>query len=395
MAGHDAAGPAAGYFYQPEKALLRLAKAPRFALVGVETGDDVVEVRYGDVTASEQLKNATQGQGNPFADRSEGLWKTLSIWVAAYAVEPERVGNSRLILSTNRAVPTSCLARTLANAKNAEGVKAAIQLLRNTGSAPSDTIKKFAESIAKSTDDDLAHIVERIRIDDGTGMTNSVRGDTIEHLQLPSNVDGSQVYDSLLGWLIRMLKGLWDSGEAGWISGEAFANPKQAIIEECRRTSFSARAARAIRFSPAEQDSKRDELFVRQLQLIEVDDDETIDAITEMIRESKEIMRLSRLGVITQKEFEDRDERLHTRWNRIFKRHGRSLPQEKERDLGYAVFDETTDHNEPLGSLVPIERYMTSGALHRLANNADYEFFIGWHPRFKDLLVPVEEESVL
>ena len=394
MVGHDAAGPAAGYFFQPEKALLRLAKAPRLAFVGVETGDDVVEVRDGEVTDSEQLKNTSEGRGNPFADRSIGLWKTLSIWLNAHASQSGWVANSRLIFSTNRTVPTSCLARTLANAIKPDDINSAVQVLRETGSSPSESIREFVECVEESTDDALAHIVERIRLDDGPGVTDSIRGDTIEYLQLPSNVDGSHVYDSLLGWIIRTLKGLWDSGEAGWITGEAFANQKQAIIDECRRTSFSARAARAISVSPVEQDSKRDDLFVQQLQLIEMDDDETIEAIIEMIRESKEIMRLFQLGVITRTEFEDRDERLHTRWNRIFKRHRRVSTQTEEQ-VGYMVFDETTNHNEPLGSLTPIERYMTAGALHRLANDEDCEFFIGWHPRFKELLLPVEEESVL
>ena len=134
---------------------------------------------------------------------------------------------------------------------------------------------------------------------------------------------------------------------------------------------------------------------MRQLQLVDAEDDETIDAITELIRESKEIFRLFENGVITKRDFQDRDARLHERWTRISRRHKRSSNAGTDEQTGYRIFDETTDHNEPLGSLKPIDRYMTSGAFHRLANDPDYQFFIGWHPRFKELLATLEQSSVL
>ncbi len=245
MTNHDASGPAAGYLFQPQRALLRLARAPRSAWIGVETGDDVVVVVDGVVTDSEQLKNTSIGQGNPFADRSVGLWKTLSIWISALTSDPARVREARLILSTNRTVPTDCLAQRLARARSAENIREAVQHLRDTGKSPSDSIKEFVNAVELANDDSLSDIVSRIRIDDGTRLTSSIKGDTIEFLQLPSNIDESHVYDALLGWLSVTLKNLWDAGKPGWIGAEAFANQKQATIENCRRASFSSRAARA------------------------------------------------------------------------------------------------------------------------------------------------------
>ncbi len=394
MTKHDAPGPAAGYLYQPAKALLRLSKAPVSAWIGVETGDDVVEEMEGVVTASEQAKNASAGQGNPFADRSVGLWKTLSIWIGALETEPARVANARLILSTNRQVPDGCLARMLAAARLPGEIEAATLQLRETGEAPSKSIKEFVAVVVQTDQAVLEDIVSRIRIDDGTGLTNSVKGDTIEFLQLPTNVDESYVYDALLGWLSQALKRLWDAGEPGWISCKSFANQRQSIIENCHRDAFSARATRSITVSQDEQDARKGDRFVRQLQLIDVDDDETLTAISELIRESKEIIRLFEQGVITKPDFLDRDARLYDRWTLIYKRHKRSTAFDSEEACGYQIYDETTDHNEPLGTLKPIDRYMTAGALHRLANDPEYEFFVGWHPRYKELL-ETEDANVL
>ncbi|MCC9658303.1 ABC-three component system protein [Rhodopirellula halodulae] len=395
MTKHDAAGPAAGYLFQPEKALLRLAKAPRSAWVGVETGDDVVEMLDGVVTDSEQLKNTVLGQGNPFADRSVGLWKTLSIWISALEVEPERVNNSQLILSTNRKIPSNCLAKMLADAREPESIQEAVQQLRYKGNTPSDAIREFVEIVERTDDDTLHDIVGRIRIDDGTELSNSIKVDTIEYLQLPSNVDGPHVYDSLLGWLNQTLKQLWDACEPGWISGEAFANQKHAVIDNCHRESLSARAACSISVSDSERNAKKNDLFVMQLQLIDADDDETIDAINDLIRESKEIFRLCQRGLITKPEFVARDARLYERWKRIARRHKRSPGERTDQQIGYFIYDDATDHDEPLGKLRPIDRYMTSGAFHRLANDLDSDFFVGWHPSFKKLLKTLEESSVL
>ncbi len=389
---HDAAGPAAGYLFQPEKALLRLAKAPIGASVGVETGDDVVEKFDGEVTHSEQLKNTQIGQGNPFADRSVGLWKTLFIWTQKNAAKEENRALSRLILSTNRSLPNKCLARSLADAKDLGGIEEVILSLKDTGVNASDSIKTYVETVLQTNHEGLVDIVSRIRLDEGYENVDGIRGQTIGYLQLPSNVDSVTVYNSLLGWLSHTLKGLWDAGEAGWIESEAFANQKQAVIEEYRRQSFSARAARAISVTPAEQDSKRKDLFVQQLQVICADEDEIVDAIIEMVRESKETTRLYREGVITYQEFEERDERLHTRWKQIFRRNLRSGGPLPEEEVGYRIFDDATDHNESVGTIKPIDRYMTAGALHRLANDVDNQFRIGWHPKFKQLFLPTDSE---
>ena len=381
MSNHDAPGQAAGYLYQPEKALLRLAKAPKSALVGVETGDDVVEIRDGEVLGSEQLKNVSRGQGNPFADRSVGLWKTLSIWIEALRVEPDLVGNARLILSTNRSVPNNCLAKLMAEARTTDTVTEAVNQLRHKGKDPSDSIKRFAKVVEEADDVVLSDIVNRIRVDDGVAE-GSIKDRTIEFLQLPTNVDGTHVYDALLGWLNRTLKQKWDACELGWISGEAFANQKHAVIDECHRSSLCARAASSITVTDSERNERKNDLFVRQLQLVDADEDETIDAISDLIRESKEIFRLFRDGLITGSEFQARDSRLHARWKRIARRHKRTPGGRTDAQVGYDIYDDTTDHDESLGALKPIDRYMTSGALHRLANDLDYEFFVSWHPSF-------------
>lgn len=75
---HTAAGPAAGFAYQFERALNWLSQQNAGASIGIETADDI-EVRDSDATSVlEQDKFSVVENTQPFSDRSRGcgtLWR--------------------------------------------------------------------------------------------------------------------------------------------------------------------------------------------------------------------------------------------------------------------------------------------------------------------------------
>ena len=81
MTSHTAPGQAAGYMFQPERALYWLATSPALT-VGIETEDDVVVHLQNGSSVREQDKSTISGRV-PFGDRSKDLWNTLGIWVDA------------------------------------------------------------------------------------------------------------------------------------------------------------------------------------------------------------------------------------------------------------------------------------------------------------------------
>lgn len=60
---HVAAGPMAGYLFQPIRALYWLMKVPRGATVGVETEDDVAVLLKGGRKTYEQDRSSIQKDG--------------------------------------------------------------------------------------------------------------------------------------------------------------------------------------------------------------------------------------------------------------------------------------------------------------------------------------------
>src|ERR1041384_4168710 len=80
---HSAPGSNAGFSFQFERALLRLAESPAGFIVGIETDDDVaVRSPTGEVIL-EQSKHSIHEDGQPFGNRSKDLWNTLATWVDA------------------------------------------------------------------------------------------------------------------------------------------------------------------------------------------------------------------------------------------------------------------------------------------------------------------------
>ena len=112
---HAAAGPAAGFAYQFERALDWLAQKETGASIGIETADDV-EVRNSDTTSVlEQDKHSIRQEAQPFSDRSKGLWNTLGIWIEAIDSRERSIDLTSFLMATNNPVP-ECIARRIARA---------------------------------------------------------------------------------------------------------------------------------------------------------------------------------------------------------------------------------------------------------------------------------------
>ena len=86
VATHSAPGPLAGYLFQVERALFRLATGGRGTVVGIETLDDVATIDRQGRTILEQDKHYIS-RHVPLADRSKEFWNTLGIWLAAIDAE--------------------------------------------------------------------------------------------------------------------------------------------------------------------------------------------------------------------------------------------------------------------------------------------------------------------
>jgi hypothetical protein len=386
---HSAPGGNAGYTYQFDRALFRLAESKAGCTVGIETDDDVA-VRAADGSrVLEQAKHSIQEDGAPFGDRSKDLWNTLAIWIDA--IEKGEVPQNlvRFYMVTNKTLE-DCIARAIGAATTADAAAACISSLQSAAVNPPKSIAGMCERVlAPNSRKTLEFVILNCELVDAASCSSgkALRKEIIAHLQLPDwcTTIADSVCDELAGWIQKTVLAKWQAHQPAWIQRDHFVNQMHAIIDLRKR---QIRRERAEHLIPIAEDSvghHKGSTFVKQLHLISDDDSLVDEAIRDFLRCSVEKARLSAEGNVTDDDWLTFQSALIRRWVAIRRLVARTFPNEPEEINGFKVFSDTaTDHREKLAGVETDQVYLTAGSYHLLAN----ALTVGWHPRFEELLNP-------
>ena len=384
---HSAAGPAAGFEYQFERALNWLARKEAGASVGIETGDDVA-VRNADASVVlEQDKHSVRETAQPFGDRSKGLWNTLALWIEAIESGARSVESTLFLMVTNTVVP-DCISRRIASATCDGDVDGCIKDLEKAGEKPPKHLAHLiGRVLCPESRMTLRGLIPRIELEDasvGTARAD-LRKNTIAHLQLPSWCSDSSdsIANELSGWLHTTVMSAWEELQPAWVDHQHFIDQFHAILAKRNRQIVRERAALLIPVPDDTVGGEKGRRFVKQLYLI-TDDDVLIDiAIREFIRCNIEKARLSKEGNVTDDDWRAFRDTLVARWEKIRSRVKRMKSENDETDVGFELFTETTeDYREKLAGSDTEQVYLTSGTYHLLADLLT----VGWHPRYEVLM---------
>jgi len=384
---HSAAGPAAGFVYQFERALNWLAQKDAGSVIGIETDDDVAVSNSNSTMVVEQDKHSTRQAAQPFGDRSKGLWNTLATWIEAIESGQMSIEATSFLMVTNNAVP-ECIARRIARAKSESEIDACIAELQVAGVKPPKHILNLVRQVlAPESVGTLRAVLCRIDLSDASDGTTSadLRKSTIAHLQLPDWClpSSDSIANELMGWLHTCVMSAWQQNQPAWVQRDHFVNQLHAIINRRKREMVRERAELLIPIADEHVGHEMWRPFVRQLHLV-TDDDAVVDtAIREFIRCNIEKARLSREGDITDDDWKAFEGALVSRWNKIRLRVIRIKNVADEREVGFEIFTETTeDHKERLAGTETEQVYLTSGTYHRLADLLT----VGWHPKYEAMM---------
>ena len=387
LTDHSAPGPAAGYSFQFERALYRLAESPAGSTIGIETGDDVV-VRSSDGSLQlEQNKHSIGSSTNPFADRAKGSWNTLAIWLDALESGEVKPECARFFMVTNQTVP-NCIARQVGAAEDDAAGDACIAALEEAATQPSATIKKLTKRVLPASSRGmLRQLICKISVADATDAMRSeeLRKKTTSELQLPEwcGKTAESIADELLGWLHTQTLRQWQENKPAWIHRDHFVNELHAIKGRRHREIARERAESLLPVSDAALGEQKESKFVKQLYLVTDDDSLVGTAIREFIRCNIEKGRLSAEGNISDADWIAFEAALFTRWVKIRRRLIRMSQGASEEDVGFGIFTETTEsYCEKLAGVATDQVYLTAGTYHRLAEILK----VGWHPRYSELM---------
>lgn len=385
LVDHSAPDSSAGTIFQLGRALYWLATSGTSdALVGVETDDDVALREGGLLLISEQDKISMQTSGQPFQDRSKGLWNTLGIWLDA-ATDPAK-REAQLHLVTNRPVPSGSLAAAIGSREKSDlDIKICIGKLRGAGVKPPATLSKLFASVLKCSDAELAQVIRRVQLNDRSAgaFSTDPSANIAAKLHIPDTVDHSRIIAGLLGWLQTTLMMLWGAKQPGWVSRQAFDRELDQLLRRAHADRARERAAHLIPVRDEERDAAGGRKFVELLREIDADEQDIYRAIENFIRFSTERFRLTTEGDLVEDDWSELFSHLCERWDSVKRRHHRNRDTSiTDEMLGDQVFRETADaeHLAPLGGVSTCHYYFTRGAYQRLADERQ----VWWHPRHDD-----------
>lgn len=383
---HSAAGPMAGYLFQPERALHHLAISPRGALVGIETLDDVAVVFPDGRQIREQDKHYIS-EGRALPDRSKDLWGTLKNWLDAWDAEEIHLESTELHVVTNRRLRKG-LAFDLKKLPNSDEARSAfVARLREAGKNPPKGLEATVSSVLTHTTEQLTQLIYRVRVFDSGSATSGkdLRQALYDQLHLPA-AHADEIIQGLLGWIDEIVLERIRQGNPAWISRDAFSEQYRRLLFRYQDVLFLRETAEAlITVTEQQRLERRNRLFVKQLTWVGIgeNDEVILDAIDAHIRSGSEVIRLSKLGIVSPPEFRAFDDRLVSRWKMLYRLHVRNSLSGSEsqlQELGRVLLDQALNHREPLAGLPTTEYYLTHGAYHHLADDKR----VGWHPLYEE-----------
>ncbi len=233
----------------------------------------------------------------------------------------------------------------------------------------------------------LAGLFRRILIADQLAVSPAGQLSALQgKLNLTDDI-AADVVRGLRGWVMEMVQEKLAHNQPAWLERQRFCDELYRLIERYRNRTLYLRSFREFVISEEDRKLHRDATFVRQLQLIGIDegDDEILDAINDFLMSASERTRLSAETNITRAKFDAFEDRLIERWKPLHRQCRRNSQDPLK--SGYDTYCKVQDHREPLDGQDTVEFYFTRGTYHQLANGTkESKPKVGWHPEFDKLV---------
>ena len=321
MEGRSAAGQAAGYHFQIQRALLSLIAGEEGASVAIETLDDIViGGDPGGIRDFEQLKHSIQP--GSLTDRSRPLWKALDAWMDLVDNGALDDVGKLILVATDRAPDASAAA--LLRADDARRVTDAEQRLlvvaaEDPGAQDTATIRVRLQTMDARA---RGQLIAKIEVRDGTSDIGDFRSQLREALgpfALPSGgVD--EFLDKLVGW--------WERRAVDLLLGRRRSMAREELVEEVvrlrdqygERTLPPPDPALAVELSDVLLAAYADAPFVHQLELIAMRDERVQLAVRDYHRAYAQRSRWLEQGVLAPGELHEWEDRLFDEWEHAWQR---------------------------------------------------------------------------
>jgi hypothetical protein len=381
-----APGQLLGFGLQETLLTHRLLTAPAEASLSLELLDDVAIHVPGGQQALVQTKSALTD--NPVADRAISLWKTLHNWVTLVSEQGVNPANTQFVLYVSKVV-TGNLVQLFSATKDGNDVDAALSAARSElwGEAPAyikrqalpEELAKHVAAVLSAAHSLLVPMLVNFKFECGSG---SPHDDLIKQLEQQLSIEEASletVAQQALGWVKRKLESRLEKQLPAIVSRNDFYADMRAFL----RRIDQQRILLSLAPSPTEEEAKqqRPSTYVRQLELIEFDDNRILSAISDFLKAAADRVDWSRRGLVHEQSFDDLDASLRATWSNLSLISEAQHAADQPVRLGRALYGSCMTHQTPVQGMTAPDHFVR-GCFQRLADGKH----IGWHPEFGELL---------
>ena len=392
----SATASALGYLYQFKLALVcalrRVRKGEEFQLA-LETLDDVVFEKNGEPSAILQAKHHRKRSAN-LTDASPDLWKTLRVWCEGTTTGKISPDALLYLVTTSTAGEQHAPACMRPENRN---VQQALQRLRATAqSSDSRTNQAAYQAFNNLSADEQEALVDRIVVLDAAPNISDIDEKLRQQacfIVSPSHLDA--FLQRMEGWWVRRVIQQLSDVDTDRISSEELGSKVGDLREQFHRGALPI--DEDIFDVKIDLNSYEDDLFVKQLRLINIGDGRVLFAIRDYYRAFEQRSRWVREELLLGGELDRYERKLIEEWDFKFERMKDGLVKgaTEETKLSAAeVIYAWVESGVPI-SIRPgvTEPFITRGSYHILAD----ELTVGWHPdyyhRLQNLLENPEATS--
>ncbi|MCL2681625.1 MAG: hypothetical protein FWE43_03975, partial [Streptococcaceae bacterium] len=395
------AGQLQGYMLQVRHMLFELISLDDI-IVSIEKIDDVaVESPDGSVVA-EQVKSVTS-DNNPIANRSAVFWKTLYNWLSYIKDGSLKVEKTsfHMVVSSSHTVSAGDMieqfhkASTIKDAKKALSA-AKLELWGKDEISKKDVPCSYGKYLEVLFLDDneilIAQIIEKFAL---SIHQNNYDDKLIKkfnaHVLLSEFEENLLIY--MLGWVNDQVNEYTKKGLPATISSIDYRNAltiQKRMYDQ--RNSIPA-LSREIASDEAHTEVENQDIYIRQLDLIELDYGDKLEAASDYLRTKAEATIRADKGLFTPQSLTDYNDKIRRLWK---SKQTQSLLLAVDSDVskGKYLYAQTNEAVIPITlaeNVLP--SFFGSGTLQTLANEPHNNPVIGWHPNYCEILNKDGEHS--
>lgn len=373
-----------GYSIQITRVVAHFLRAQQGQSVSIEHLDDVATHTDSGVLVEQDKSGLAH---NPVSDRSPELWRSLANWVRAVRAGALKDG-ARFLLYVAQGHHGDLIDSIHRATTRASATKIVASLRANFGGNRTlpKGLAEHVKEVLSASDEMLAQLFVNISLENGSGAPNDDLAG-MPGMAAISEEQKSNVLTFLLGWAKKTVDKRIEQGRAAVVTWEEF---RKALISAAKKFD---RAENVLIASPVEvteaelQRELRDRTYVRQLQVVECDDDDMVRAVNDYLRSVTHRTNWSGDGDVIESSFDEFERSLDRAW----KSQGAVIDIEHralaEAERGRLLYAKCQQLKVPLQGM-EVPDFFVPGSFHTMADSLR----VGWHPRFREVVAAFMDE---